>query len=185
MRKKVIWHFGCCFFIAALLSPSCIKGQGITTQSSVNNPNVNYNNDPRTTFADIQEVLRITESLITLRLKGSPQSRAALSKNQQEDNCDDPIFETTEVTRRSKIKRITAPAYTEEARAKRVEGTVILTAVFCRNGKVTDISVIQALPHGLTENTIETTRQIEFAPAEKNGETVSQRFRRECTFRLF
>jgi len=32
---------------------------------------MNYNNDPTTTFADIQEVLRITESLITLRLKAS------------------------------------------------------------------------------------------------------------------
>jgi len=30
---------------------------------------MNYNNDPTTTLADIQEVLRITESLITLRLK--------------------------------------------------------------------------------------------------------------------
>ncbi len=29
-----------------------------------------YNNDPTTTFADVQEVLRITESLIALRLKG-------------------------------------------------------------------------------------------------------------------
>src|SRR5712691_11240154 len=31
---------------------------------------VDYNNDPTATFADIQEVLRITESLIALRLKG-------------------------------------------------------------------------------------------------------------------
>lgn len=30
---------------------------------------MNYNNDPTTTFSDIQEVLRITESLISLRLK--------------------------------------------------------------------------------------------------------------------
>jgi hypothetical protein len=30
---------------------------------------MNYNNDTTTTFSDIQEVLRITESLITLRLK--------------------------------------------------------------------------------------------------------------------
>ena len=34
---------------------------------------MNYNNDPTTTFADIQEVLRITESLITLRLKANAQ----------------------------------------------------------------------------------------------------------------
>jgi hypothetical protein len=32
---------------------------------------MNYNNDPTTTFDDIQEVLRITESLITLRLKAN------------------------------------------------------------------------------------------------------------------
>jgi hypothetical protein len=32
---------------------------------------MNYNNDPTTTFADIQEVFRITESLITLRLKAN------------------------------------------------------------------------------------------------------------------
>jgi len=31
---------------------------------------MDYNNDPTTSFADIQEVLRITESLIALRLKG-------------------------------------------------------------------------------------------------------------------
>ena len=36
---------------------------------------MNYNNDPMTTFADIQEVLRITESLITLRLKGKSIKR--------------------------------------------------------------------------------------------------------------
>ena len=32
---------------------------------------MNYNNDPTTTFADIQEVLRITESLMKLRLKAN------------------------------------------------------------------------------------------------------------------
>src|SRR5262245_22969395 len=32
---------------------------------------MNYNHDPTTTFADIQDVLRITESLITLRLKAN------------------------------------------------------------------------------------------------------------------
>ena len=34
---------------------------------------MNYNNDATTTFADIQEVLRITESLIALRLRANAQ----------------------------------------------------------------------------------------------------------------
>jgi hypothetical protein len=41
----------------------------IATDRNYEHRLMNYNNDPTTTFADIQEVLRITESLITLRLK--------------------------------------------------------------------------------------------------------------------
>ena len=145
---------------------------------------MNYNNDPTTTFAEIQEVLRITESLITLRLKGRPAG-TALPQKQEEDTCEGPVYEIKDVTQRAKIKRLKEASYTEEARANHVEGTVMLTAVLCRNGRVTNIEVVKALPHGLTENVIETTRQIEFDPAEKNGEIVSQRFKRECTFRLF
>jgi hypothetical protein len=40
---------------------------------------MNYNNDPTTTFADIQEVLDITERLITLRLKAGTGATAAKS----------------------------------------------------------------------------------------------------------
>jgi len=52
-----------------LASFNCIKGTG--------NEKVlmNYNNDRTTTFPDIQEVLRITESLISLRLKASGNSQ--------------------------------------------------------------------------------------------------------------
>ena len=41
----------------------------IATDRNYEHRLMNYNNDPTTTFADIQEVLRITERLITLRLK--------------------------------------------------------------------------------------------------------------------
>src|SRR4030095_15804930 len=63
---------------------------------------MNYNNDSTTTFADIQEVLRITESIIALKLKG----RSAPSRKEQEDGCGDYIYEITEVTRRAQVKRI-------------------------------------------------------------------------------
>ena len=41
----------------------------IATDRNYEHRLMNYNNDPTTTFADIQDVLRITESLITLRLR--------------------------------------------------------------------------------------------------------------------
>jgi TonB family protein len=113
---------------------------------------------------------------------GSTNTNFLQSSN---DTCEGKIYGGKELTRRAKIKKITEPSYTEEARAKRVQGTVVLNAVFCRDGKVTNIEVVQGLPYGLTENAIETTRRIEFEPAEKDGEPVSQQFRRECTFQLF
>ena len=36
---------------------------------------MDYNNDPLTTFADVQEVLRVAESLIRLRLKANEATR--------------------------------------------------------------------------------------------------------------
>ena len=43
----------------------------IALDRNYNHRLMDYNNDPTTTFADIQEVFRITESLIALRLKAN------------------------------------------------------------------------------------------------------------------
>jgi len=51
---------------------------------------------------------------------------------------------------------------------------VVLTAVFCKSGRVTDIRVIEGLPYGVTEQAIEAARQTQFTPAEKDGQPVSQ-----------
>ncbi len=43
----------------------------ITAERNYDHRLMDYNNDPATTFADIQEVFRITESLIALRIKAN------------------------------------------------------------------------------------------------------------------
>ncbi len=109
----------------------------------------------------------------------------SVAQKSEDEVFGDPIYGPKELTRRAKITSITEPTYTEEARAKGVRGTVVLTAVFCRTGKVTNIEVVQKLPYGLTEKALESTRGIKFQPAEKDGEVVSQPFRRECSFSLY
>ena len=52
----------------------------ITAERNYDHRLMDYNNDPTTTFADIQEVFRITESLMTLRLKGNKAAQAAPAK---------------------------------------------------------------------------------------------------------
>ena len=52
----------------------------ITLERNYDHRLMDYNNDPATTFADIQEVFRITESLMTLRLKANKAADPAPAK---------------------------------------------------------------------------------------------------------
>lgn len=74
--------------------------------------------------------------------------------------------------------------YTESARQNRVQGTVLVSAVFTADGKVTGIRVIRGLPDGLNDEAIKAAQKIRFTPAMKNGQAVSVRMSMEFSFNL-
>jgi TonB family protein len=63
--------------------------------------------------------------------------------------------------------------YTDLARGKNTEGKVKVAVEFNKNGEAKWIFTIQALPNGLTEETIAAIRKIKFEPAQKDGKPVS------------
>jgi TonB family protein len=75
--------------------------------------------------------------------------------------------------------------YTEEARQRKVEGTVMLTIVFGADGRIHDIRTVRGLPDGLTETSIEAAQKIRFHPAVQNGKPVSVRATLEFSFALY
>lgn len=75
--------------------------------------------------------------------------------------------------------------YTREGRDNKIEGAVILSAVFNVDGQISDISVIKGLPYGLTENAIIAAKKIRFEPAMKDGQPVSVRGNIEFTFSIY
>jgi TonB family protein len=64
------------------------------------------------------------------------------------------------------------PNYTEEARAARIQGVVILQTIINIAGKVTEIKVLKGLPSGLTEEAIKAVESWSFRPATLHGEAV-------------
>lgn len=64
------------------------------------------------------------------------------------------------------------PAYTDEARAKKIEGEVLLRVVFTASGEVKVIRVERGLGFGLDESAEAAARQIRFHPAEQDGQPV-------------
>lgn len=64
------------------------------------------------------------------------------------------------------------PVYTQEGRAKKIEGEVLLQVVFTALGEVQVQSVLRGLGYGLDESAENAARQIKFRPAEKNGQPI-------------
>lgn len=98
------------------------------------------------------------------------------------ETCEGPVYKGREVSHRATFFSRPHPDLTDEARANHVRGRIMLSAVLCRTGQVTDIQVIEGLPFGMTKQAIEATRRAKFTPAEKDGQTVSQVTRFEYRF---
>src|ERR1700733_4152709 len=64
------------------------------------------------------------------------------------------------------------PAYTDEARAKKIEGEVSLKVTFTAAGDVQVQSVGKGLGYGLDESAQAAARQIRFRPAQQDGQPV-------------
>lgn len=75
--------------------------------------------------------------------------------------------------------------YTEDARANKIQGAVVLELTYTADGRITDVKVVRGLPDGLTESAIESAKRIRFQPAMKNGQPIAVRGRLEFNFTLY
>lgn len=95
------------------------------------------------------------------------------------------IYFGNEVTTKVRVLSKPEPAYTPDAKAAGVIGTVILRAVLAGDGTVKHILVLSGLPYGLTDRCLEAAKQIRFEPATLNGNKVSSFVQLEYNFNLF
>jgi len=78
------------------------------------------------------------------------------------------------------------PSYTPEARQARAEGIVLLKAVICKDGSVTNPVVLRGLGYGLDESAIETIlRRWRFSPGTRDGVPVDVQANIEVFFKLY
>lgn len=91
----------------------------------------------------------------------------------------------SEVTRKATITFKPEPAFTEDARNFNVTGVIRIRAVLNWTGKITGISVVKGLPHGLTWQALDALKRIRFEPAQKDGHAVSQYATFEYNFNIY
>ncbi|HJQ34780.1 MAG TPA: energy transducer TonB [Pyrinomonadaceae bacterium] len=97
----------------------------------------------------------------------------------------DGPFTMRDVERKALIVYKPEPPYTEEARQNRVSGALRLRAVLSPDGRVTDVSAVSWLPHGLTDSAMRVARHMLFFPAEKGGRPVPQYVLLEYNFSIY
>jgi TonB family protein len=76
------------------------------------------------------------------------------------------------------------PQYTHEARAAKIQGTVMLQIDISPDGVAENFEVVRSLEPGLDQKAIEAVRQWRFKPGAKDGAPVTVRATIEVNFRL-
>jgi TonB family protein len=101
-----------------------------------------------------------------------------------EPETNESIVSVKDSDLRAEITAKPKPSYTKEARRIGIQGFVTLKVLLSANGKISRVRVVKGLRAGLTENAIRAACKIEFKPAMKNGQPVSQWITAEYVFRL-
>ena len=83
------------------------------------------------------------------------------------------------------VKKVKAD-YTDEAKANRIEGKVILDVVVLADGAIGDVTVKESRDsvYGLDRNAIAAMKQWQFKPGIKDGKAVAVRVAIEMVFTL-
>jgi len=77
------------------------------------------------------------------------------------------------------------PAYTEDARILKINGSVVAEAIVTQDGAVKDLIILKGLPCGLSESMIAALKTWRCKPALIDGKPVAVRTQFEVTYRLY
>jgi protein TonB len=94
------------------------------------------------------------------------------------------VYRMSELSKVPELLYKVAPDYSDEARAARCHGTVLLGVIIDETGTPTNIHVLKPLGLGLDQKAIEAVQHWRFSPGLKNGRPVCVAANVEVNFQL-
>jgi Flp pilus assembly protein TadD len=88
---------------------------------------------------------------------------------------DDPDAHPEEISKVKGVGKIPPLHPTDEAVTQKVQGSVILSALFCYDKRVRVLKVVKGIGHGMDEAVVNTVRRIPYEPQQVGGRSVSER----------
>ncbi len=128
----------------------------------------------RATLCGLVGVLAVTMLMagIALPVWGVASAEAAATAGPAVDEPIDYEKEKDAITEPKPITKA-PPKYPEEARADKVQGTVVLRAVIAKDGTIEKITVKRTDDERFSQAAIDALEQWQFEPATRNGEPVA------------
>ena len=96
-----------------------------------------------------------------------------------------PVFPILRGDTPPRVLNTVEPAFTEEARRKKIQGIVMISVLVNEEGMPIDPKVTRPLDPGLDEKAIECVLEYRFRPAMHEGTPVATRITVEINFRLY
>ena len=117
----------------------------------------------------------------------APTSRVLPTSCIGHPGTDSTVYDTTQVSEMPELVSADAPKYPPKLRARRIQGTVILSAVVDQNGRVEASSVrVLSAPHpDLARSARVSLLAARFYPACRGGEPVRVRVRVPFNYRTY
>ncbi|MGH9853198.1 MAG: TonB family protein [Blastocatellia bacterium] len=129
--------------------------------------------DPR----DVIETIIVRETTSRIPAPPQPTTEAADRALTAQAKAETPIEAQKPSLQGPRLLHIYLPEYTGKARDKKVEGEVVVRALFQRDGKIKNAKVEKGLGFGLDERAVEAVKRMGFLPAQLDGKDVDARAR--------
>jgi TonB family protein len=101
-----------------------------------------------------------------------------------QEQSTDKVYEASEVTPPKCIYQPDAQ-YTDYARKKKINGTVLVSLIVTPEGTARDVKVTKSLEKSLDKQAVATVSTWKFQPATRDGKPVAVRLNAEVTFRVY
>jgi protein TonB len=109
----------------------------------------------------------------------------ALFAQDASEKTSEPVYAVGNGVTAPKAVYMTDPEYSQKARKKKINGTVVVAMIVTPEGRVRDVKVAKSLDEGLDKQALAAVRTWRFEPATKDGKPVAVHMNVEVDFRLY
>jgi TonB family protein len=116
---------------------------------------------------------------------GSGESQTANATPEPQTYNGEPVYRVGQDIRAPKGTYMPNPEYTDRARKKKLNGTVILAIIVTPEGSADNVKVVRGFDRDLDQRAVDTVRTWKFEPGSKDGKPVPVALNVEVSFRLY